>query len=67
LWHSIYWAEEIINKFYLNKPTSAPLKILLRTFIKYAEWKGKTIERKLGLTPIQAQATPTIRNSPPTS
>lgn len=64
LWHSIYWAEDIINRFYLNKPTTAPLKFLLKTFIKYAKWKGKIIEKKLGLTSIQPQAKPTMRSNP---
>jgi hypothetical protein len=61
LWHSVYWAEDIINKFYLNKPAAAPLRFMLKTFLKYVKWKGKTVERKLGLTPIQAPATPIIK------
>jgi radical SAM superfamily enzyme YgiQ (UPF0313 family) len=58
LWHSIYWAEDIINKFYLNKPAAMPLRVLIKAFLKYVKWKGKTIERKLGLTPIETPAMP---------
>jgi len=61
LWHSVHWAEDIINKFYLNKPTTAPLRFMLKTFLKYVKWKSRMIERKLGLTSIHASATPIMR------
>ncbi len=61
LWHSIHWAEDIVNRFYLNKPGMAPLKFMLKTFLRYVRWKGRIVERKLGLTPIQTSAAPVVR------
>jgi len=51
LWHSIYWAEEIIDKFYMKSLKYLPIKWSLKFFIKYATYKGKWVEKRLGLTP----------------
>jgi len=53
LWHSIYWAEKIINEFYMKSLKYLPLKLLLRLFLRYAAHKGRWIEKKLGLAPLE--------------
>jgi hypothetical protein len=52
LWHSIYWAEKILSEFYLRNPKYFPLRWMLQLFLKYATYKGRLIERKLGLTSL---------------
>jgi len=60
LWHSVRWAEEIIDKFYLEKPQYYPLKLLLKAFLKYVRHKGREAEKSLGLAPIETEAAPTV-------
>jgi len=38
--HTIYWAEEIMNKFYLHEPYMYPARLLLKLFIKIAKREG---------------------------
>ncbi|MEM1545050.1 MAG: radical SAM protein [Candidatus Methanomethylicia archaeon] len=40
--HSIYWAEDILSKFYLREPHQAPLNILLKTVINYFKIKTRS-------------------------
>lgn len=35
--HSIYWAEDIMRRFYLKSPANLPVRILLKLFIRYAK------------------------------
>jgi len=35
--HSMYWAEDIMWKFYLKSPVDLPVRILLKLFIRYAK------------------------------
>ncbi len=35
--HSVYWAKDIVNKFYLNKMRHAPLRFLLNRFLGRTE------------------------------
>ncbi|MCS7126638.1 MAG: B12-binding domain-containing radical SAM protein [Aigarchaeota archaeon] len=58
LWHSIRWAEDIINRFYLKNPSQAPLRFLIKVFLRYVKWKGKSVEKSLGLRPTEAPITP---------
>ncbi|MCF8885541.1 MAG: radical SAM protein [Nitrososphaerota archaeon] len=61
LWHSVYWAEDIINRFYLKKSSTAPLRILLKLFLRYVRWKGRSVEKKLGLKPLDISLIQTVR------
>ena len=45
--HSIYWARDIVNHFYLSNPIYLPLRLALNYFINYVERKVKEIEGKL--------------------
>lgn len=55
LWHSVRWAKDIIEHFYLRKPHHLPLRLILRMFLSYAERKGRKVERELALKPIKVQ------------
>lgn len=37
--HTIYWAEEIMNKCYLKEPHLAPVRLGLKLFIRYVKWR----------------------------
>jgi len=37
--HTLYWAEDIMNKFYLREPYLTPLRFLLKLFIQYVKWR----------------------------
>ncbi|MEM4594007.1 MAG: radical SAM protein, partial [Zestosphaera sp.] len=39
LHHSIYWAEDIMNKFYIKESKYLPVRILLKAFIRYVKYK----------------------------
>jgi hypothetical protein len=52
LWHSVHWGEKIIGEFYLKNPKYFPLKWMLQLFLKYAAYRGRSIENKLGLAPL---------------
>lgn len=41
--HTLYWAEDIINKMYLKEPFLLPVRIGLKMFIKYVKWKTRRI------------------------
>ncbi|ACL10874.1 Fe-S oxidoreductase [Desulfurococcus amylolyticus 1221n] len=43
--HTIYWAEDIMNKFYFSEPYHAPLKLLLKYFMGYVR---KQVNRYAG-------------------
>ncbi len=43
LFHTLYWAEDIINKFYLKEPYLLPVKIGLKMFLKYVKWKTRRL------------------------
>lgn len=60
LWHSVKWAEEIIEKFYLKGWHKFPLKLMLKLFLRYVRWKAKSFEGKMGLKPVVTEA-PFIR------
>ncbi len=47
LWHSIYWGEDIISKFYIKGPKYALVRLLLKAFIEYAKWKASKIEEEI--------------------
>ena len=55
-WHSVRWAEEIIEKFYLRKSHHAPLRLLLKMFLNYAKRRMKAVEKKLGVAPLEVEA-----------
>jgi radical SAM superfamily enzyme YgiQ (UPF0313 family) len=46
-WHTVKWAEDIMNNFYLHKKIYAPLKLLLRLFVWIAKQKVVDIEKSL--------------------
>lgn len=45
--HTIYWAEEIVNRFYFNEPYHMPLKALLKYFMRYVKKRVKKYMGKL--------------------
>lgn len=47
LWHSIYWGEDIISRFYVKGPKYAFVRLLLKAFIEYARWKASKIEEEI--------------------
>lgn len=56
LWHSVYWAERIINELYFKNLRYLPLKWLIRLFLKYVAHKGKSVEKELGLASLEQKA-----------
>jgi len=49
LWHSVRWAEEILEKFYLKGWSTTPLRLMLKLFLRYVRWKARSVEEKVGL------------------
>ena len=45
--HTVKWAEDIMNNFYLRKKVYAPLRLLLKVFIWIAKQKVSSIEKSL--------------------
>ncbi len=43
LFHTLYWANDIMNKFYLKEPYLAPVRLGIKLFIKYVKWKVNKI------------------------
>ena len=39
--HSLYWAEDILNKFYLKEPYLAPVRMGIKAIIKYMKYKAR--------------------------
>ncbi|MEM1680855.1 MAG: radical SAM protein [Sulfolobales archaeon] len=37
--HTIYWAEDIMSKYYLKEPHLTPVKLGLKLFIRYVKWR----------------------------
>ncbi len=61
--HSIYWAKDILNKFYLKDSHNVLLKVFLNYFIGYVEKNVKKIDRYIeaqlsGLTSVRAGPAP---------
>jgi radical SAM superfamily enzyme YgiQ (UPF0313 family) len=49
LLHSLRWAEDIVNKFYLKGGKNYPLKLVINAFLKYVSYKGRKVVRELGI------------------
>lgn len=47
LYHSLHWAGDIVDKFYLKGLAHAPLRWLIKLFLRYVKWKAKKVEKKL--------------------
>ncbi len=45
--HSVYWAEDIINKFYLKEPYLLPVRLGLKLFLAYVKRKVKKLRPQL--------------------
>lgn len=45
--HSMYWAEEMIGKFYLKGITKLPVRLLLKLFIMYIKHKVEKLKPQL--------------------
>ena len=58
LWHSVRWAEDIMDHFYLNKIHYAPVKQMLKLFLRYVKMKVRAYEKKMGLEPVEAEVAP---------
>jgi len=46
-WHDVYWAEDIVNNFYMKSPVYWPVKMALRAFLWIAKRKMKKVEEWL--------------------
>lgn len=46
-WHDVYWAEDILDKFYLKSPVYMPVKWTLRLFLRVAKKQMKKVEAQL--------------------
>jgi radical SAM superfamily enzyme YgiQ (UPF0313 family) len=46
-WHDVYWAENIINNFYMKGPLYYPVKLTLKLFLRIAKRYMKKIEAHL--------------------
>ncbi|MEM1683105.1 MAG: radical SAM protein [Ignisphaera sp.] len=44
-WHTVRWAEDIINRYYLSKAYLMPVRALLKLFLIYAKKKMKELEK----------------------
>jgi len=45
--HALYWASDIMNKFYLRGRSRAPLRWALRLFLAYVRWRTRNIDKKI--------------------
>ena len=45
--HTVYWAEDIINKFYLKEPYLFPVRMGLKLFLKYAKRRVRNITKHM--------------------
>ncbi len=43
LFHALYWAEDIMNKYYIKEPHMIPVRLGLKLFLRYVKWKTKKI------------------------
>lgn len=46
-WHSAKWSEDIIERFYFREKRYAPVKLILKAFIRVLKWRVSSIERWL--------------------
>ncbi|MCY0858997.1 MAG: radical SAM protein [Sulfolobaceae archaeon] len=46
-WHDVYWAEDIIDRFYMKSPIYYPVRLALKLFLRAAKKKMKEIEAHL--------------------
>lgn len=37
--HTLYWAEDIMNLYYLKEPHLTPVRLALKMFIRYVRWR----------------------------
>lgn len=44
LWHSIKWAEDILNKFYLKEARYFLPRLAIKAFISYVRWRAREVE-----------------------
>lgn len=47
LYHSLYWAEDIMSRFYMREARYLPARILLRAFMRYVKHKVDNLRPKL--------------------
>jgi len=45
--HALYWASDIMSKFYLRGPRRAPLRWMLKLFLAYVRWRTRNIDKKI--------------------
>jgi len=46
-WHDVYWAEDIINSFYMKGPVYMPIRFALKLFLRFAKKKMREVEKWL--------------------
>jgi len=55
-WHSVKWAEDIMNRFYLKGFYNYPVRLLLKLFLSYVRRKGRVVEEMVGIRRVEAEA-----------
>ncbi|WP_185957841.1 histidinol dehydrogenase [Sulfolobus sp. B1] len=43
-WHDVYWAENIIDSFYMKSPIYMPVRFALKLFLRFAKKKMRQVE-----------------------
>lgn len=43
LQHTLYWAEDIMNKYYVKEPHLAPVRLCLKLFLQYVKWRASKL------------------------
>ncbi|MCG3108666.1 tRNA-2-methylthio-N(6)-dimethylallyladenosine synthase [Metallosphaera sp. J1] len=43
-WHDVYWAENILNSFYMKGPVYFPVRMILKLFLRVAKRRMKQVE-----------------------
>ncbi|MEM3269613.1 MAG: radical SAM protein, partial [Saccharolobus sp.] len=46
-WHDVYWAENIIDSFYMKSPIYMPVRFALKLFLRFAKKKMREVEKWL--------------------
>jgi len=47
--HTVYWAEDIMDKFYLKDPYLLPVKMGLKLFLKYAKRRVRKVVKRIDI------------------
>jgi len=45
--HSLHWAKDMLNRFYLKEPRLRPVRLGLKLFIDYVKWRINTLKPEI--------------------